>query len=160
MFCYFHLRVISQYLLINSTWDIRLEITVSKLLPRANENWHYSDVIMTTMEFQITSLTIVNSTVYSGADQRYNIKAPRDWPLWGEFAITGEFPAQRASNAENVFTWWRHHGSRDRWLSCCAASPMTTVQTSAAPFVFIRTTWDEEFSCHWENTHRVKSWKG
>ena len=23
---------------------------------------------------------------------------------------TGEFPAQRASNAENVFIWWRHHG--------------------------------------------------
>ena len=23
---------------------------------------------------------------------------------------TGEFPAQRASNAENVSVWWRHHG--------------------------------------------------
>ena len=23
---------------------------------------------------------------------------------------TGEFPAQIASNAENVFIWWRHHG--------------------------------------------------
>ena len=23
---------------------------------------------------------------------------------------TGEFPAQRASNAENVSIWWRHHG--------------------------------------------------
>ena len=22
---------------------------------------------------------------------------------------TGEFPAQRASNAENVSIWWRHH---------------------------------------------------
>ena len=27
-----------------------------------------------------------------------NIKAPRRWPLWGGF--TGDFPAQRASNAE------------------------------------------------------------
>ena len=36
-----------------------------------------------------------------------NIKAPRHWPLWGE--LTGEFPAQRASNAENVSIWWRHH---------------------------------------------------
>ena len=33
---------------------------------------------------QITSLTIVYSTVYSGADQE-NIKAPRHWPLSGEF---------------------------------------------------------------------------
>ena len=36
-----------------------------------------------------------------------NIKAPRHWPLWGEF--TGVFPAQRASNVENVSIWWRHH---------------------------------------------------
>ena len=33
---------------------------------------------------QITSLTIVYSTVYSGADKK-NIKAPRHWPLGGEF---------------------------------------------------------------------------
>ena len=26
--------------------------------------------------------------------------------------VTGEFPAQRASNAENVSIWWRHHGKR------------------------------------------------
>ena len=31
-----------------------------------------------------------------------NIKAPRHWPLCGEFTGTGEFPAQRASYAENV----------------------------------------------------------
>ena len=31
---------------------------------------HYSDIIMSTMASQFTSLTIVNSTVYSGADQR------------------------------------------------------------------------------------------
>ena len=23
--------------------------------------------------------------------------------------VTGEFPAQRASNAENASIWWRHH---------------------------------------------------
>ena len=32
-----------------------------------------------------------------------NIKAPRHWPLWGEF------PAQRASNAENISIRWRRH---------------------------------------------------
>ena len=32
--------------------------------------WHYSDIIMNAMASQITSLTIVYSTVYSGADQR------------------------------------------------------------------------------------------
>ena len=42
----------------------------------------YSDVIMGTMASQITSLTIVYSTVLSGAE---NIKAPRHWPLCGEW---------------------------------------------------------------------------
>ena len=27
----------------------------------------------------------------------------------GNSPMTGEFPAQRASNAENVSIWWRHH---------------------------------------------------
>ena len=40
-----------------------------------------------------------------------NIKAPRYWPLCGEFTGTGEFPAQMASYAENVFIWWHHHAS-------------------------------------------------
>ena len=31
-----------------------------------------------------------------------NIKAPRG-------GFTGDFPTQRASNAENVSIWWRHH---------------------------------------------------
>ena len=28
----------------------------------------------------------------------------------GNSPVTGEFPAQMASNAENVCIWWRHHG--------------------------------------------------
>ena len=40
-----------------------------------------------------------------------NIKAPRHWPLCGEFTGTGEFPAQRASYEEYVSIWWRHHAT-------------------------------------------------
>ena len=29
----------------------------------------------------------------------------------GILPTTGEFPTQRASNAENVSIWWRHHGN-------------------------------------------------
>ena len=49
---------------------------------------------------QITSLTIVYSTVYSAADQ---------WKHLSSASLVGEFPAQRASNAENVSIWWCHH---------------------------------------------------
>ena len=54
---------------------------------------HCNDVIMGAMASQINSLTIVYSTVYSVADQRkYKISA----------SLTGEFPAQVASNAESA----------------------------------------------------------
>ena len=57
------------------------------------------------------NLTIVYSTVYSGADKKKNIKVPRHWPLCvGNSPGPGEFPAQMASNAGNVSIWWRHHG--------------------------------------------------
>ena len=68
---------------------------------------------MGAMASQITSLTIVYSTVYSDADQE-NIKVPSHWPLCWEF--TGEFPAQMASNAENVSISWRHHDNVWRML--------------------------------------------
>ena len=29
-------------------------------------------------------------------------------------SVTGEFPTQRASNAEKVSIWWRHHGTSPR----------------------------------------------
>ena len=70
---------------------------------------HYSDVIMGTIASQITSLAIVYSTVYSDADQRkYQSSASLAF-MWGNSPETGEFPAQMASNAENVSIWWRHH---------------------------------------------------
>ena len=89
---------------------------------------HYSDVIFGSIASQITSLTIVYSTVYSDADQRKHkssaslafvrgihrgpVNSPHIWPVTREF--TGEFPAQMASNAENVSIWWRHH---DDWIN-------------------------------------------
>ena len=73
--------------------------------------FHYNDVILTTISPQITGLMVVYSILYSDADQR-NIKAPRHWPLCGEFTGSGEFLAQRSSYAENVSIWWRHHGKQ------------------------------------------------
>ena len=46
--------------------------------------WHYNDVIMSVMASQITSLTIVYSTLYSGADQRkYQSSASLAF-VWGK----------------------------------------------------------------------------
>ena len=69
-------------------------------------------IIMGSMASQITSLTIVYSTVIR-AQIKTNIKVPRHWPLCGEFTGTGEFPAQMASDAGNISIGWRHHAFRD-----------------------------------------------
>ena len=58
---------------------------------------------------QITSLTIVYSTVYPDADQRKHQSSASLAFYVGNSPGTGEFPAQMASNAENVSIWWRHH---------------------------------------------------
>ena len=61
---------------------------------------------MTTVASQITSLFTQS---FIQTQMKESIKAPRHWPLCGEFTGTGDFPAQRASNAEYVSIWWRHH---------------------------------------------------
>ena len=45
---------------------------------------HYSDVIMGAIASLITSLTSVYSSIHPSVDKK-NIKAPRHWPLCGEF---------------------------------------------------------------------------
>ena len=63
-----------------------------------NYNNHYNDVSMSAIASQITSLTIVYSTVYSKKTSKLRVTGLCD----GNSAVTGELPAQRASNAENV----------------------------------------------------------
>ena len=62
-----------------------------------HDSWHYADAIMGTIASQITSLTIVYSTVYSDADQRkyqtsvslafvrgihrWPVNSPHKWPV-------------------------------------------------------------------------------
>ena len=63
---------------------------------------------MGAMASQITSLTIVYLTVYSGSDQRKTPK-PRVTGLCAESSPPiGEFPVQMASNIDNVSIWWHH----------------------------------------------------
>ena len=61
---------------------------------------HYSGIIMSSMASQITSLKIVYSAVYSGADKKKKICVTG--LCEGNSPVTAEFPAQKASNAENL----------------------------------------------------------
>ena len=73
----------------------------SHMVATAFTTWHYDDVIMRAMASQITSLTIVYSTVYSDADQRKHqssaslafvwgihwgpVNSPHKWPVTRNF---------------------------------------------------------------------------
>ena len=70
---------------------------------------HYIDVIMSPMASQITRITIVCPTVGSDADEKKASKLHVTGLCKGNSPLTGEFPAQKASNAENVSIWWRYH---------------------------------------------------
>ena len=68
---------------------------------------HYNDVIMGAIASQITSLTKKTS------------KLRVTGLCAGNSPGTGEFPAQMASNAENVSIWWRHHDSSNQAITDC-----------------------------------------
>ena len=72
--------------------------------------FHCRYVIISAMASQITSFSIVCPAVCSAVDQRKQSSTSL------AFVVTGEFPSQRASNAENDYIWWPHHG-RFLWLN-------------------------------------------
>ena len=73
---------------------------------RLNKKWQriaLCDIIMTAKVSQITGVSIVCSTICSGADQRKHQSS-------ASLAFARGIPSQRASNAENVSILWRPHG--------------------------------------------------
>ena len=65
---------------------------------------------MSAMASQITCLTICLLNRLFKAQIKEKKKKLRVIGLCaGKSPVTGEFPAQRASNAENASNWWRHH---------------------------------------------------
>ena len=72
--------------------------------------FHYTDVIMSPMASQITSLTIVYSTVYSGTDKKTS-KLHVTGLCEGNSPMTGEFPhkgpvMRKMFPFDDVIMWW------------------------------------------------------
>ena len=63
---------------------------------------------MNTMASQITCFSIF-AQPYVQTQIKENIKSQRHLPLWEESNGDRWIPSQRASNAEYVSFWWRHH---------------------------------------------------
>ena len=69
---------------------------------------HYIDDKKWPQWRQITSLTVVYSTVHSDADQRKHQSSSSLVFVWGIHRDRW-IPRTKASYAENVSSWWRHH---------------------------------------------------
>ena len=83
--------------------------------------WRHMDI----MASQITAISTVCSIVCSGAHQR---KYQSSASLWVESAVTSGYPYQRASNAENVSIWLRHHDQQD-----CLGTIVMSYPAAAGP---------------------------
>ena len=64
---------------------------------------------------QITSLTIIFSTIYLDTDQRKHQSSGVTGLCAGNSPEAGEFSVQMASDDENVSIWWRHHEITFGW---------------------------------------------
>ena len=87
-----------------SRYNLKCFSTCTRDRYREHLQWHYSDIIMDTIASQITSL-----------NRLFRRKSKKTSKLRvtglcvGNSLVIDEFPAQVASNAENVSIWWRHH---------------------------------------------------
>ena len=100
---------------------------------------HYCDVIMDTMNSQITSLTIVYLTVYSDADQRKHqntaslafvrgihrrpVTSPQKWPVTRKMfpfddVIMGTWIVHIVINSVGLLSHIPVHHWRTYWLNC------------------------------------------
>ena len=116
---------------------IHVSLVLDELKQISGFDWHYhyTDGIMGAMASQITSLTSVNSIVYTGADQRKTSKLLVTGHCAGNSPVTGKFPAQMASNAENISIWWRQYAVR-AWPLSNIANRLVTMHCYSLVFVW------------------------
>ena len=80
------------YHTIMSHWRLWKSSVFVYMIYQAKSNFHYIDVIMTTMASQITSLIVVYSTVYSDAGQRKHQSSALLPFVWGYSPGPVNFP--------------------------------------------------------------------
>ena len=92
--------------------DISLKKWYTKIGQIFPWDMHYSDVIISTMTYQITSITdcLLNRLFRRRSKKTSKLRV--NGLCEGNSPVTDEFSAQRASNVENVFIWWRHHANK------------------------------------------------
>ena len=118
------------------------------LLVTLSYSSHYTDVIMSTMTSQNSQRLDCSLNLLFRRRSKKTLKLRVTGLCVGNSPVTGEFPAQRASNVENVSIWWRHH-------EACRFTVMCNIIVSLIPTHWGRdkmgdisqTTFSHAFSC-------------
>ena len=85
---------------------------------------HYNGVIMSAMASPIASLAIVFSTVYFRRRSKKTSKLRVTGLCSGIHRWPVNSPAQRVSNAEKVYIWWRNHSKRNPLVDSIHEGPV------------------------------------
>ena len=93
-------------------WGWWFETPSWSLWRHRNVGIHYGDVIKGAIASQITSLTIVYSTVYSDADQRRHQSSASLAFVWGIHRGPVNSPHKGPVTRKKVSIWWHHHTHR------------------------------------------------
>ena len=109
------------FCLINFWWELNINMLLQPI------NSYIITVTPNDYHQQITS-TRLFSQPFVKANIKENSKARVTGSLWGE--STGDWwtPTQRASNAENVSIWWRHHDSHTHIYICIIWCHISLIQ--------------------------------
>ena len=85
---------------------------------------------------QISSLAIVYSTFLFRRRSKKTSKLCATSLCVGNSPVTGEFPAQMASNAENISIWSRHHVNTGLNRLLCTVYPITYARNFVVDFCY------------------------
>ena len=88
---------------------------------------HYNDVIMTTMATQITSLTVVYSTVYSDADQRKHQSSASLAFVWGGPVTRKMFPFDDVIMYMLFYDWYFYDMCTDNGIARVEYTPFPII---------------------------------
>ena len=136
--------------LINLVWNENTSTQTTTFME------HYGDVIMDAIAYQITSLTIVYSTVYSDADQRKHqssaslafvrgihrgpVNSPHNWPVTRKML---PFDDVIMSNFHGISSWCIKNSSTDNTSICtqCATTVFYDIDYDAVQTLMFITLW-------------------
>ena len=149
----------------------RVSLTYITFFIQLNSPIHYCDVMMGAMASQITSLTIVYSTVYSDADQikhqssaplafvrgihREPVNSPRKGPVTGEmFPFDDVIMIEITMLRTHVkYTYWRQHQCN----AIFSPHALRRIKTTATKYFYscMQNFYISGFACHRSSYHSV-----